>query len=71
MLRRDGDKVQIDFEMLTDGGTINFKGSMDKDEVEFVLQFGLLTLLKQGARVRSVGVQFENHAPDSTPPTMN
>jgi hypothetical protein len=68
---KDGDKVKIDFDMLTDHGNINFKGNLDKDEVEFILQFGLLTLLRQGASVKSVAVQIEGKDVPSSPNTIN
>ena len=64
--------MDIDFELLTNQGTLSFKGTMDQEEANFVMQFGLLTLLKQGAGLRSVTVGMTPDTSDpSTPPVYN
>lgn len=62
-MKVNGDKVEIEFDAVQPNGTINFKGVLDKDELEFVLQFGLVTLLAQGSRVKSIEVEYTPHSP--------
>ena len=49
----DGDyprngKMDIDFDEQTPEGLVSFKGSLSKDEVDFLLRFALLSLMARG-----------------------
>ena len=41
--------MEINFDAETDKGTITFKGSLTKDEIDFLLRYAILSLLARGA----------------------
>ena len=40
--------MKLDFDAETEQGTINFKGVLTKEEVDFLLQFAILSLMARG-----------------------
>lgn len=41
--------LDINFDQETPEGTVNFKGSLAKEEVDFLLKFAILSLMARGA----------------------
>ena len=41
--------MELDFEFDTPNGTVQFKGTLAKEEVEWVVKYGFLHLLQAGA----------------------
>lgn len=58
--------MDIDFEAETPQGVIQFKGSLNKDEVSTLLRYAILSLLAQGI----LPVTVMNLNPDDKP-TLN
>jgi hypothetical protein len=55
--------MEIDFEAETPEGLVNFKGSLTKDEVSFLLRYALLSLLTQGMLPQMSQVEDEDIPP--------
>ena len=58
--------MDIDFESETTQGTIQFKGTLTKDEIDFLLKFAILSLMARGSLpVAYIGEEEGNDTPPS------
>ena len=57
--------MDIDFESETTQGTIQFKGTLTKDEIDFLLKFAIISLMARG----SLPVAYIGEEGDETPPS--
>lgn len=58
--------MDINFDVETPEGNITFKGSLQKDEVDFLLRFAMLSLMARGA----LPITVINQPPSDGTPTQ-
>ena len=61
--------MEIDFEFDTPNGTVNFKGSLAKEEVEWVVKYGFLHLLQAGALPIAIANVASEEGDETSPQT--
>ena len=57
------DKIDLNFDAELPDGTVTFKGQLNKDEVDFLLRFAILSLMARGTL--PVTIQEESQGPVS------